>query len=302
MDPEENFNLNTEVDETLDSNMDPEENFNSNTEVDETPDSNMEENVTQRTGEKRKGRGAVVCSCLTKMKENESVDVVFNQNGQRIGEGGKDLASYSGLLATSRVSIATYDNWHDVKGEAKQIMEIYKGFLSNERAEKEGACGFYNNKGITGLRASGTIRLARRPEATLSIVAKHQRTEQAELKSGESCPGYNALQGTGFSIYKPRNNGNYRCRRVDKMPDFELNLPLSRRGAERTDRYGWGNQEASTRTSRSIRLRLLVEPPVHIDIDRGRGYAYTGYVGKMAPEFIRERMFSSSRPCSQSDD
>ncbi|KAF9626294.1 hypothetical protein IFM89_032143 [Coptis chinensis] len=119
MDPEENFNPNTEVDETLDSDMDPEENFNSNTEFDETPDSNMEENVTQRTGEKRKGRGAVVCSRLTKMKENERVDVVFNQNGQRIGEGGKDLTSYSGLLAASRVSIATYDNWHDVKGEAR---------------------------------------------------------------------------------------------------------------------------------------------------------------------------------------
>ncbi|KAF9597146.1 hypothetical protein IFM89_016134 [Coptis chinensis] len=119
MDPEENFNPNTEVDETFDSNMDPEENFNSNMEVDETPDSNMEENVTQRTGEKRKGRGAVVCSRLTKMKENERVDVVFNQNGQRIGEGGKDLASYSGFLWLLRVSIATYDNWHDVKGEAR---------------------------------------------------------------------------------------------------------------------------------------------------------------------------------------
>ncbi|KAF9594771.1 hypothetical protein IFM89_034754 [Coptis chinensis] len=79
----------------------------------------MEENVTQRTGEKRKGRGAVVCSRLTKMKENERVDVIFNQNGQRIGEGGKDLASYSGLLAASRVSIAIYDNWHDVKGGAR---------------------------------------------------------------------------------------------------------------------------------------------------------------------------------------
>ncbi|KAF9605041.1 hypothetical protein IFM89_013543 [Coptis chinensis] len=128
MDPEENFNPNTEVDETLDSDMDPEENFNSNTEVDETPDSNMEENVTQRTGEKRKGRGAVVCSRLTKMKENERVDVVFNQNGQRIGEGGKDLASYSGLLAASRVSIATYGNWHDVKGEARdRLWKFIKG-------------------------------------------------------------------------------------------------------------------------------------------------------------------------------
>ncbi|KAF9596969.1 hypothetical protein IFM89_014683 [Coptis chinensis] len=88
----------------------------------------MEENVTQRTGEKRKGRGAVVCSRLTKMKENEHVDVVFNQNGQRIGEGGKDLASYSGLLAASRVSIATYDNWHDVKGEARdRLWKFIKG-------------------------------------------------------------------------------------------------------------------------------------------------------------------------------
>ncbi|KAF9594680.1 hypothetical protein IFM89_034363 [Coptis chinensis] len=103
MDPEENFNPNTEVDKTLDSDMDPEENFNSNTEVDETPDLNMEENVTQRTGEKRKGRGAVVCSRLTKMKENERVDVIFNQNGQRIGEGGKDLASYfQGFFVASR--------------------------------------------------------------------------------------------------------------------------------------------------------------------------------------------------------
>ncbi|KAF9620263.1 hypothetical protein IFM89_010998 [Coptis chinensis] len=125
MDPEENFNRNTEVDETLDSNMDPEENFNSNTEVDETPDSNMEENVTQHTREKRKGRGAVVCSCLTKMKENERVDVVFNQNGQYIGEGGKDLASYSGLLAASRVSIATYDNWN-----AKHFKTYYLGSLT----------------------------------------------------------------------------------------------------------------------------------------------------------------------------
>ncbi|KAF9616893.1 hypothetical protein IFM89_032855 [Coptis chinensis] len=62
----------------------------------------MEENVTQRLGEKRKGRGAVVCSRLTKMKENERVDVVFNQNGQRIGEGGKDLASYSGFWRFSK--------------------------------------------------------------------------------------------------------------------------------------------------------------------------------------------------------
>ncbi|KAF9611219.1 hypothetical protein IFM89_027769 [Coptis chinensis] len=108
--------------------MDPEENFNSNTEVDETPDSNMEENVTQCTGEKMKGRGVVVCSRLTKMKENERVNAVFNQNGQRIGEGGKDLASYSGLMAASRVFIATYDNWHDVKGEAShEDHGIYKG-------------------------------------------------------------------------------------------------------------------------------------------------------------------------------
>ncbi|KAF9590311.1 hypothetical protein IFM89_033729 [Coptis chinensis] len=139
----------------------------------------MEENVTQRTGEKRKGRGAVVCSRLTKMKENEHVDVVFNQNGQRIGEGGKDLASYSGLLPASRVSIATYDNWHDVKGEARDILRKF-------------------------------------------------------IKADPSA------------------------------------------------------------------CRLLAEPPVLIDIDRGRGYTYTGYVGKMAPEFKRERMFSSSRPCSLS--
>ncbi|KAF9589147.1 hypothetical protein IFM89_019463 [Coptis chinensis] len=90
----------------------------------------MEENVTQRTGEKRKGRGAVVCSRLTKMKENERVDVVFNQNGQRIGEGGKDLASYSVCLVASRVSIATYGNWHDVKGEARdrlwKFIKVYQ--------------------------------------------------------------------------------------------------------------------------------------------------------------------------------
>ncbi|KAF9615526.1 hypothetical protein IFM89_024153 [Coptis chinensis] len=119
--------------------MDPEENFNSNMEVDETPDSNMEENVTQRTGEKRKGRGAVVCSRLTKMKENERVDVVFNQNGQCIGEGGKDLASYSGLLAASRVSIATYDNWHDVKGEARdRLWKFIKGKFNLEDHEMKG--------------------------------------------------------------------------------------------------------------------------------------------------------------------
>ncbi|KAF9620176.1 hypothetical protein IFM89_010911 [Coptis chinensis] len=138
MDPEENFNPNTEVDKTIDLNTDPEENFNSNTEVDETPDSNMEENVTQRTGEKRKGRGAVVCSRLTKMKENEHVDVVFNQNGQRIGEGGKDLASYSGLLAASRVSIATYDNWHDVKGEARDRLWKFIKYSQRRPEENEG--------------------------------------------------------------------------------------------------------------------------------------------------------------------
>ncbi|KAF9596349.1 hypothetical protein IFM89_009027 [Coptis chinensis] len=140
MDPEENFNPNTEVDETLDSDMDPEENFNSNTEVDETPDSNMEENVTQRTGEKRKGRGAVICSRLTKMKENERVDVVFNQNGQRIGEGGKDLASYSGLLAAFRVSIATYGNWHDVKGEARD--RLWKFIKVYRRSKESRECFF----------------------------------------------------------------------------------------------------------------------------------------------------------------
>ncbi|KAF9598205.1 hypothetical protein IFM89_025844 [Coptis chinensis] len=88
---------------------------------------------------KLKGRGVVVCSRLTKMKENEHVDVVFNQNGQRIGEGGKDLASYSGLHAASRVSIATYDNWHDVKGEARdRLWKFIKGKFNLEDHEMKG--------------------------------------------------------------------------------------------------------------------------------------------------------------------
>ncbi|KAF9613451.1 hypothetical protein IFM89_008298 [Coptis chinensis] len=63
--------------------------------VDETSDTPMEVNNTQDSSVERTERGAVQCKRITKMREGELLNVQYNEDGQRIGEGGKDLASYS---------------------------------------------------------------------------------------------------------------------------------------------------------------------------------------------------------------
>ncbi|KAF9616219.1 hypothetical protein IFM89_028995 [Coptis chinensis] len=55
-------------------------------------------------------------------REGELLNVQYNEDGQRIGEGGKDLASYSGLLAESRISIVDYENWHAVGDEVRDLL------------------------------------------------------------------------------------------------------------------------------------------------------------------------------------
>ncbi|KAF9613274.1 hypothetical protein IFM89_006773 [Coptis chinensis] len=68
--------------------------------VDETSDTPMEVNNTQDSSVERTRRGAVQCKRITKMREGELLNVQYNEDGQRIGEGGKDLASYSGQAGT----------------------------------------------------------------------------------------------------------------------------------------------------------------------------------------------------------
>ncbi|KAF9587585.1 hypothetical protein IFM89_004043 [Coptis chinensis] len=77
--------------------MDPGENSDSDSDmgVDETSDTPMGVNNTQDSSVERTGRGAVQCKRITKMREGELLNVQYNEDGQRIGEGGKDLASYS---------------------------------------------------------------------------------------------------------------------------------------------------------------------------------------------------------------
>ncbi|KAF9604055.1 hypothetical protein IFM89_001930 [Coptis chinensis] len=101
--------------------MDSRENSDSDSDmgVDETSDIPMEVNNTQDSSVQRIGRGAVQCKRITKMREGELLNVQYNEDGQRIGEGGKDLASYSGLLVDSRISIVDYENQHAVGDEAK---------------------------------------------------------------------------------------------------------------------------------------------------------------------------------------
>ncbi|KAF9618543.1 hypothetical protein IFM89_002238 [Coptis chinensis] len=104
--------------------MDPGENSDSDSDmgVDETSDTPMEVNNTQASSVERTGRGAVQCKKITKMREGELLNVQYNEDGQRIGEGGKDLASYSGLLAESRISIVDYENWHAVGDEVRDLL------------------------------------------------------------------------------------------------------------------------------------------------------------------------------------
>ncbi|KAF9615175.1 hypothetical protein IFM89_022275 [Coptis chinensis] len=77
--------------------MDPGENSDSDSDmgVGETSNTPMEVNNTQDSSVERTGRGAVQCKRITKMREGELLNVQYNEDGQRIGEGGKDLASYS---------------------------------------------------------------------------------------------------------------------------------------------------------------------------------------------------------------
>ncbi|KAF9599187.1 hypothetical protein IFM89_035646 [Coptis chinensis] len=104
--------------------MDPGENSYSDLDmgVDETSDTPMEVNNIQDSSVERTGRGAVQCKRITKMREGELLNVQYNEDGQRIGEGGKDLASYSGLLAKSRISIVDYENWHAVGDEVRDLL------------------------------------------------------------------------------------------------------------------------------------------------------------------------------------
>ncbi|KAF9613330.1 hypothetical protein IFM89_006840 [Coptis chinensis] len=104
--------------------MDPGENSDSDSDmgVDETSDTPIEVNNTQDSSVERTRRGAVQCKRITKMREGELLNVQYNEDGQRIGEGGKDLASYSGLLAESRIFIVDYENWHAVGDEVRDLL------------------------------------------------------------------------------------------------------------------------------------------------------------------------------------
>ncbi|KAF9599231.1 hypothetical protein IFM89_036357 [Coptis chinensis] len=107
--------------------------------VDETSDTPMEVNNTQDSSVERTGRGAVQCKRITKMREGELLNVQYNEDGQRIGEGGKDLASYSGLLAESRISIVDYENWHAVGDEVRDLLwDTIKAKFNLTEDEKKG--------------------------------------------------------------------------------------------------------------------------------------------------------------------
>ncbi|KAF9621312.1 hypothetical protein IFM89_019398 [Coptis chinensis] len=54
-------------------------------------------------------------------------------------KGGKDLASYSGLLAESRISIVDYENWHAVGDEVRDLLwDSIKAKFSLTEDEKKG--------------------------------------------------------------------------------------------------------------------------------------------------------------------
>ncbi|KAF9601096.1 hypothetical protein IFM89_016283 [Coptis chinensis] len=107
--------------------------------VDETSDTRMEVNNTQDSSVERTRRGAVQCKRITKMREGELLNVQNNEDGQRIGEGGKDLASYSGLLAESRISIVDYENWHAVGDEVRDLLwDTIKAKFNLTEDEKKG--------------------------------------------------------------------------------------------------------------------------------------------------------------------
>ncbi|KAF9615640.1 hypothetical protein IFM89_025449 [Coptis chinensis] len=121
--------------------MDPGENSDSDSYmgVDETSDTPMEVNNTQDSSVERTGRGAVQCKRITKMREGELLNVQYNEDGQRIEEGGKDLASYSGLLAESRISIVDYENWHAVGDEVRDLLwDTIKAKFNLTEDEKKG--------------------------------------------------------------------------------------------------------------------------------------------------------------------
>ncbi|KAF9589124.1 hypothetical protein IFM89_019174 [Coptis chinensis] len=90
--------------------------------VDETSDTPMEVNNTQDSSVERTGRGAVQCKRITKMREGELLNVQYNEDGQRIGEGGKDLASYSGQIQLASKA--------KKKGVVSDIGEKWKEFKS----------------------------------------------------------------------------------------------------------------------------------------------------------------------------
>ncbi|KAF9587363.1 hypothetical protein IFM89_001463 [Coptis chinensis] len=99
----------------------------------------MEVNNTQDSSVERTGRGAVQCKRITKMREGELLNVQYNEDGQHIGEGGKDLASYSGLLAESRISIVNYENWHAVGDEVRDLLwDTIKAKFNLTEDEKKG--------------------------------------------------------------------------------------------------------------------------------------------------------------------
>ncbi|KAF9601807.1 hypothetical protein IFM89_023338 [Coptis chinensis] len=107
--------------------------------VDETSDTPMEVNNTQDLSVERTGRGAVQCKRITKMREGELLNVQYNEDGQRIRESGNDLASYSGLLAESLISIVDYENWHAVGDEVRDLLwDIIKAKLNLTEDEKKG--------------------------------------------------------------------------------------------------------------------------------------------------------------------
>ncbi|KAL5726737.1 hypothetical protein ACHQM5_000003 [Ranunculus cassubicifolius] len=72
----------------------------------------------------RRVRGRTKCKRLKKMKKGDKINVEHNERGQPIGIGRKDLQSYIGILAKSRVPI-TLGAWSDFDGQSK----IFYGML-----------------------------------------------------------------------------------------------------------------------------------------------------------------------------
>ncbi|KAF9591174.1 hypothetical protein IFM89_002129 [Coptis chinensis] len=170
--------------------MDPGENSDSDSDmgVEETSDTPMEVNNTQASSVERTGRGAVQCKKITKMRKGELLNVQYNEDGQRIGEGGKDLASYSGLLAESRISIVDYENWHAVGDEVRDLLwDSIKAKFSLTKTKKEGCClGYWRHSLLRIVFIScdentpgyGAIRKPR--TAFLALVSFHHQPLQLE--------------------------------------------------------------------------------------------------------------------------